>query len=124
MYESYWTNAVGIQVDCVGPNACINDGGNYYTHPENKCSHFYKMCVSCSSVSDVTVGKVTTPGYTTIRVQSNSMPTHCYSVRQAPNQSLVNNSQTYPVYRNLDFTVTWNPNVWGLTSVTAAEVAT
>ena len=111
-------------MDCVCPNACINDSGTYYTSATNTCSHFNKMCVLCSSVSAVTVGKITNPANTTIRVKTNSMPNHFYSFNQAPNQSLVNNSQTYPIYRNLDFTVTWNPNVWGLSSVTQASVTT
>lgn len=89
------------------------------------------MCVSCSSVGDTidTVsGKVSVPGYATIRVQSNGMPNHCYSVVQSPNQSLVKNDQNYPIYKNLDFTVRWNPDVYGVLNVspfaTAAAAST
>jgi len=79
---------------------CIDGNQNATT-----CSWSYKMCVYCSDVN----------GVTTINVQTNSLPDHCYASGGPPN---------YPVEAEIAWSSAWNPNVQGVLNYAETQVDT
>lgn len=75
---------------CVGDaTICVGDATK--TNAAS-CSHNYVSCVTCRDVS----------GTVKIRVQTNSLPNHCWRTSQI---------QNVIEYREFDYEVNWNHNV-------------
>ena len=68
------------------------------------CEHKHVLCVTCAEEA----------GEVRMRVQTNSLPDHCWRT------SFIRN---VPSYTNKDFTVTWNADVRGVLNYTEMDIS-
>ena len=96
------TNHTGQEVACTGTMRCPGGSTSSTYTSDNKCKWSRKLCVTCSTTS---------AGVVQIRVQTNSLPNHCF-------QGGVAN----PSASNTDWTVNFNPDVTGMIQYAATAI--
>ena len=89
-----FSSHAGSIMSCTGTMRCPGGSTSSTYTSDNKCKWSRKLCVTCSTTS---------AGVVQIRVQTNSLPNHCF-------QGGVAN----PSASNTDWTVNFNPDVTGM----------
>ena len=91
------------QMTCGGQESiCVGDS------TAESCTHNVVVTATCSEVAnDEGVNE------TYIRIQNNGMPNHCWRSMSI--------GMTTAVYRELDFSVKWNPDVYGELNYEASQ---
>lgn len=100
-----WNSASTQQITCTGANICVGDTEFNKSNTHN-CQHQSKLCVTCKQTNKVW-----------IRVQTNSMPFHCYTSPEFPN-----NEARAPIYYDWDWTVEWNKDVYRWENYGSGEI--